>query len=46
MNDTGLASVLFPAQVLGGPWTPAHRERGDHDDIRRLTAEAVDGSTP
>jgi 2-dehydro-3-deoxyphosphogluconate aldolase/(4S)-4-hydroxy-2-oxoglutarate aldolase len=45
-----LASYLAAPAVLavGGSWmaTATHLERGDYAEIRRLTAEAVDRSTP
>jgi 2-dehydro-3-deoxyphosphogluconate aldolase/(4S)-4-hydroxy-2-oxoglutarate aldolase len=45
-----LASYLAAPGVLavGGSWmaTATHLERGDYEEIRRLTAEAVDRSTP
>ncbi|MDX2757269.1 bifunctional 4-hydroxy-2-oxoglutarate aldolase/2-dehydro-3-deoxy-phosphogluconate aldolase [Streptomyces europaeiscabiei] len=45
-----LAAYLDEPAVLavGGSWmvTAAYLERGDYDDIRRLTAEAVERSTP
>ncbi|GAA3918123.1 hypothetical protein GCM10023084_81010 [Streptomyces lacrimifluminis] len=45
-----LAGYLAEPSVMavGGSWmvTTAHLERGDYDAIRRLTAEAVEGSTP
>ncbi|MEU6510710.1 bifunctional 4-hydroxy-2-oxoglutarate aldolase/2-dehydro-3-deoxy-phosphogluconate aldolase [Streptomyces sp. NPDC046942] len=44
-----LATYLTHPAVLavGGSWmaTPAHLERGDYEEIRRLTAEAVERST-
>ncbi|MGQ4363507.1 bifunctional 4-hydroxy-2-oxoglutarate aldolase/2-dehydro-3-deoxy-phosphogluconate aldolase [Streptomyces sp. SAS_272] len=44
-----LAAYLADPSVLavGGTWlaTPAHLERGDYEEIRRLTAEAVARST-
>jgi 2-dehydro-3-deoxyphosphogluconate aldolase/(4S)-4-hydroxy-2-oxoglutarate aldolase len=43
-----LAAYLAEPAVLavGGSWlvTPAHLERGDYDEIRRLTADAVERS--
>ncbi|MGW1674976.1 bifunctional 4-hydroxy-2-oxoglutarate aldolase/2-dehydro-3-deoxy-phosphogluconate aldolase [Streptomyces sp. NPDC002324] len=37
-----------PVLAVGGSWpaTPAHLERGDYTEISRLTAEAVERSTP
>lgn len=41
-----LAAYLGQPSVLavGGSWiaTPGHLERGEYDEIRRLTAEAVE----
>ncbi|WP_333739047.1 bifunctional 4-hydroxy-2-oxoglutarate aldolase/2-dehydro-3-deoxy-phosphogluconate aldolase [Streptomyces sp. IBSBF 2806] len=45
-----LSAYLAERAVLavGGSWmaTPAHLQRGEYEEIRRLTAEAVDRSTP
>ncbi|MFJ9907427.1 bifunctional 4-hydroxy-2-oxoglutarate aldolase/2-dehydro-3-deoxy-phosphogluconate aldolase [Streptomyces sp. NPDC101152] len=49
IEASGMAAYLADPAVLavGGSWmaTPAHLERGDYDEIRRLTADAVDRST-
>ncbi|MFE1989207.1 hypothetical protein [Streptomyces mirabilis] len=46
MDASRLAAYLADPAVLavGGSWmaTPAHLERGDYKDIRRLTVEAVE----
>ncbi|BDT92432.1 hypothetical protein IFM12275_24080 [Nocardia sputorum] len=50
IEERHLASYLADPAVLavGGSWmaTVTHLERGDYEEIRRLTAEAVDRSTP
>ncbi|MFI9535796.1 bifunctional 4-hydroxy-2-oxoglutarate aldolase/2-dehydro-3-deoxy-phosphogluconate aldolase [Nocardia fusca] len=50
IGTSHLASYLAEPAVLavGGSWmaTATHLERGDYEEIRRLTAEAVDRSTP
>ncbi|MFI2228781.1 bifunctional 4-hydroxy-2-oxoglutarate aldolase/2-dehydro-3-deoxy-phosphogluconate aldolase [Nocardia testacea] len=50
IEERHLASYLADRAVLavGGSWmaTAAHLERGDYEEIRRLTAAAVDRSTP
>ncbi|MFE9453950.1 bifunctional 4-hydroxy-2-oxoglutarate aldolase/2-dehydro-3-deoxy-phosphogluconate aldolase [Streptomyces sp. NPDC006739] len=47
--DRVAAYLAHPAVLaVGGSWmaTPAHLARGAYDEIRRLTADAVDRSTP
>jgi 2-dehydro-3-deoxyphosphogluconate aldolase/(4S)-4-hydroxy-2-oxoglutarate aldolase len=47
--DRMTAYLAHPAVLaVGGSWmaTAAHLERGDYDEIRRLTADAVDRSAP
>ncbi|MEU4876517.1 bifunctional 4-hydroxy-2-oxoglutarate aldolase/2-dehydro-3-deoxy-phosphogluconate aldolase [Streptomyces sp. NPDC021608] len=50
IDASRMAAYLAEPAVLavGGSWmaTPAHLERGAYDEIRRLTAEAVEGSAP
>lgn len=50
IQDSQLGSYLTEPVVLavGGSWmaTATHLEQGDYEEIRRLTAEAVDRSTP
>ncbi|MEU1514865.1 bifunctional 4-hydroxy-2-oxoglutarate aldolase/2-dehydro-3-deoxy-phosphogluconate aldolase [Streptomyces sp. NPDC005811] len=50
IDASRLPSYLTDPAVLavGGSWmaTPAHLERGEYAEIRRLTAEAVERSTP
>lgn len=50
IDASRLPSYLADPAVLavGGSWlaTPAHLERGEYAEIRRLTAEAVERSTP
>ncbi|MFF9808387.1 bifunctional 4-hydroxy-2-oxoglutarate aldolase/2-dehydro-3-deoxy-phosphogluconate aldolase [Streptomyces coeruleorubidus] len=50
IDASRLSAYLAGPAVLavGGSWmaTPAHLERGDYADVRRLTAEAVERSTP
>ncbi|MFL5997542.1 MAG: bifunctional 4-hydroxy-2-oxoglutarate aldolase/2-dehydro-3-deoxy-phosphogluconate aldolase [Streptomyces sp.] len=47
--DRMTSYLAHPAVLaVGGSWmaTAAHLERGDYDEIRRLTADAVDRSAP
>ncbi|MEW2398290.1 hypothetical protein [Streptomyces sp. NPDC046862] len=46
--DASTAARLADALAVGASWmaTAGHLERGDCDGIRRLTAEAVERSTP
>ncbi|WP_309074979.1 hypothetical protein [Streptomyces sp. NWU339] len=50
IDASRLAAYLADLAVLavGGSWmaTVAHLEQGDYEEIRRLTTEAVERSTP
>jgi 2-dehydro-3-deoxyphosphogluconate aldolase / (4S)-4-hydroxy-2-oxoglutarate aldolase len=50
IGPDGLSAYLAHPAVLavGGSWiaTPGHLERGEYDEIRRLTAEAVERTAP